>query len=70
MMKRNLVIVTIMLAILLSFTIITGNGPVWAKEACRGPWYIPTLGGIGAKVIPHPWGQGNSPPPCHRGIVS
>ena len=34
-MKRNLVIVTIMLAILLSFTIIRGNGPVWAKETIR-----------------------------------
>ena len=35
MMKRNLVIVTIMLAILLSFTIIAGKGPVWAKETIR-----------------------------------
>jgi len=29
---------------------------------CRGPWYIPTLEGIRAKVIPHPWDHGNSPP--------
>ena len=31
-------------------------------EGCRGPWYIPTLRGIRAKVIPH-GGQGYSPPP-------
>jgi len=31
-------------------------------DECRGPWYIPTLEGIRAKVIPHPWDHGNSPP--------
>ena len=35
MMKRDLVIVTILLAMLVSFTIVTGNGPVWAKETIR-----------------------------------
>ncbi|MCJ7685283.1 MAG: substrate-binding domain-containing protein [Desulfobacteraceae bacterium] len=35
MMKRNIVIVIIMLAVLVSFTIITDNGPVWAKETIR-----------------------------------
>ena len=35
MMKRNIVIVTIMLAVLVSFTIITDNGSVWAKETIR-----------------------------------
>lgn len=35
MMKRNIFNVTIMLAMLVSFTIITGNGPVWANETIR-----------------------------------
>jgi len=35
MMKRSIVIVTIMLAMLVSFTIIMSNGPVWAKETIR-----------------------------------
>jgi len=35
MMKRNIVIVIIMLAVIVSFTIITDNGPVWAKETIR-----------------------------------
>lgn len=34
-MKRNIVIFTTMLALLVSFTIITDNGPVWAKETIR-----------------------------------
>ena len=34
-MKRNIVIVIIMLAVLVSFTIITDNGSVWAKETIR-----------------------------------
>ena len=34
-MKRNIVIVIIMLAVLVSFTIISDNGPVWAKETIR-----------------------------------
>lgn len=35
MMKRNIVIIIIMLAVLVSFTIITDNGSVWAKETIR-----------------------------------
>ena len=43
---------------------------------CRGPWYIPTLGGIRTTVIPHPGAKiiphrdhGYSPPHCHKEAV-